>query len=124
MKLILLGPPGAGKGTQGKLLVDYYSIPQISTGDILRGAVKDSTTLGKKAKGYMDKGELVPDPLIIDIIKERLKMPDCKKGFIFDGFPRTIIQAEALEKITSIESVVEVKTSDNEIIRRLSSRRG
>ena len=97
MNLILLGGPGAGKGTQAKLIVEEYKIPQISTGDMLREAVKQGTELGKKAKEYMDKGELVPDEIVIGIVRERIKQPDCEKGFILDGFPRTIAQAEALD---------------------------
>ncbi|PIQ45761.1 MAG: adenylate kinase, partial [Deltaproteobacteria bacterium CG12_big_fil_rev_8_21_14_0_65_43_10] len=94
--LILVGPPGSGKGTQAKMLVDKYNIPQISTGDILREAVKEGSPLGKQAKGFMDKGALLPDEVVIGIIEERLKKPDCKGGFILDGFPRTVAQAEAL----------------------------
>ena len=99
MNLILLGPPGAGKGTQAQMMVDRYHIPQISTGDILRGAVKEGTPLGKKARGFMDQGQLVPDEVVIGIIDERLRAADCNGGFILDGFPRTIAQAEALQPI-------------------------
>ena len=98
MRAILLGPPGCGKGTQAKILIDTYSIPQIATGDILREALKKGTPLGKQAQSYMDKGQLVPDELVIQIIEERLKQDDCAGGFILDGFPRTIAQAEALDK--------------------------
>ena len=97
MNLILLGPPGAGKGTQAQRMVERYHLPQISTGDILRAAVKGSTPLGTKAKGFMDQGQLVPDEIVIGIVEERLKEKDCHPGFILDGFPRTIPQAEALQ---------------------------
>ena len=123
MKLILLGPPGTGKGTQAKLLIKHFKIPQISTGDILRQAVTDATELGRKAKSYMDSGALVPDEVIIGIIKERIKKKDCANGFIFDGFPRTIPQAEVLDKIIAIDYVIELQTSDKIIIKRLSARR-
>jgi adenylate kinase len=128
MNLILLGGPGAGKGTQAKKLIEKYGIPQISTGDILRAAVKDGTELGKKAKGYMDKGKLVPDQLIIDIMEERLKQPDCQKGYMLDGFPRTVVQADALgnllEKMASkIDHVVSVEVDKEELVRRLTGRR-
>ena len=95
MRLVLLGPPGAGKGTQAKLLQEHFDIPQISTGDILRRAAKEGTTFGKRAKKYMDRGELVPDSVILDIVEERLSADDCHKGFLLDGFPRTVVQAEA-----------------------------
>jgi adenylate kinase len=128
MNLILLGPPGAGKGTQAQLMVDRYHIPQISTGDILRAAVKDKTPLGVKAKGFMDQGKLVPDELVIGIIEERLKAADCHPGFILDGFPRTIAQAEALQPILSkmgrsIDHVVNIEVEDEELVRRLTGRR-
>ena len=128
MRLILLGAPGAGKGTQSKRLVEKYGIPQISTGDILRAAVKDETKLGLEAKSYMDKGELVPDSVVIGIIEERLREPDCKKGFILDGFPRTVVQADALEETLeemdlSIEHVLNIQVNDDELIKRLSGRR-
>ncbi|VAX33226.1 Adenylate kinase [hydrothermal vent metagenome] len=99
MRIVLLGAPGAGKGTQAKKLVEKYGIPQISTGDILRKAVADGTPLGKEAKSYMDKGELVPDSVVIGLVKERLTRDDCKKGFILDGFPRNTAQAEVLDKV-------------------------
>lgn len=128
MNLILLGPPGAGKGTQAQLMVDRYHIPQISTGDILRAAVKGKTPLGVKAKGFMDQGKLVPDELVIGIIEERLKAADCHPGFILDGFPRTIAQAEALQPILSkmgrsIDHVVNIEVEDEELVRRLTGRR-
>jgi adenylate kinase len=128
MNLILLGPPGAGKGTQAQLMVGRYHIPQISTGDILRAAVKDKTPLGVKAKGFMNQGKLVPDELVIGIIEERLKAADCNPGFILDGFPRTIAQAEALQPILSkmgrsIDHVVNIEVEDEELVRRLTGRR-
>ncbi len=123
MRIILLGLPGAGKGTQAKILAEELNIPHISTGDILRQASEDRTPLGLKAKEYMDKGHLVPDDLIIDLIKERIKREDCKKGFLFDGFPRTIPQAEALEKISNIDKVINLKVEDEVAIERLSGRR-
>jgi adenylate kinase len=128
MKLVLLGPPGAGKGTQAKQLIDKYEIPQISTGDILRQAVKDGTTLGKEAKIYMDKGELVPDDVIIGIVKERIQADDCQQGYIFDGFPRTVAQAEALDRMlkelsTQLDAVVSIDVPEEEVVKRLSGRR-
>ena len=123
MRIILLGPPGSGKGTQATRLVKRFSIPQISTGDILRESVKRKTELGKKAEVFMNKGELVPDDVVIGIIDDRIKKEDCKKGFILDGFPRTIAQAEALDKITKIDKVIELDLSDETIINRLSNRR-
>ncbi len=128
MNLILLGGPGAGKGTQAKLIVEKYKIPQISTGDMLREAVKQGTELGKKAKEYMDKGELVPDEIVIGIVKERLKQPDCDRGFILDGFPRTIAQAEALDKILDeigkkIDAVINIQVPEEEIVKRIVNRR-
>jgi len=128
MNLILLGPPGAGKGTQAQRMVDRYRIPQISTGDILRSAVKESTPLGIKAKGFMDRGQLVPDEVVIGIIEERLKSKDCNAGFILDGFPRTIPQAEALQPILSkigkkIDHVINIEVDSEELVRRLTGRR-
>jgi len=128
MNLILLGPPGAGKGTQAQKIVDRYHLPQISTGDILRAAVKEKTPLGVKAKGFMDQGKLVPDELVIGIIEERLKALDCHPGFILDGFPRTIAQAEALQPILikmrkSINHVINIEVDDEELVRRLTGRR-
>jgi adenylate kinase len=128
MNLILLGPPGAGKGTQAQKIVDRYHIPQISTGDILRAAVKEKTPLGVKAKGVMDQGKLVPDELVIGIIEERLKAPDCQAGFILDGFPRTTVQAEALQPILSrarkqIDHVINIEVDEEELVRRLTGRR-
>jgi adenylate kinase len=128
MNLILLGPPGAGKGTQAQRMVDRYHIPQISTGDILRAAVKESTPLGMKAKGFMDQGQLVPDEIVIGIIEERLKAKDCNAGFILDGFPRTIPQAEALQPILTrmgkkIDYVINMEVDPEELVRRLTGRR-
>ena len=123
MKIILLGSPGAGKGTQAKVLTKELDILHISTGDILRKAIEEKTPLGLKAKKYMDKGYLVPDNLIINLIKERLKREDCKKGFLLDGFPRTIPQAEALEEISNIEKVIKLKIENDVAIERLSGRR-
>lgn len=123
MRLIMLGPPGAGKGTQAKLLQDRFHIPQVSTGDILREAVKEGTKLGLQAKKYMDAGELVPDEVILGLIKERLGKEDCADGFILDGFPRTIAQAEALESLTQIDAVISIEVDPEELVRRLSSRR-
>ena len=128
MNLIFLGPPGSGKGTQAKMLVDKYGIPQISTGDILREAVKEGTPLGKEAKKYMDEGKLVPDEVVVGIVRERLKEPDCTKGFILDGFPRTIPQAEALDKTLQemgkgIDHVLSLEVDKEELVRRLSGRR-
>ncbi len=123
MRLILLGAPGAGKGTLAKKLIDKYNIPQLSTGDMLRAAVKDGTELGKKAKSFMDSGALVPDQLVIDIIAERLKQKDCANGFILDGFPRTIAQADALGKIAKIDHVISLNVEDEVVVHRLSGRR-
>jgi len=124
LKLILLGPPGAGKGTQAELLIKKLSVPQISTGDILRNAVKQGTPIGLKAKAYMDAGNLVPDDVIIGIMKERLTEPDCADGYIFDGIPRTIAQAQALdEQGVAIDAVLSIEVPDEEILIRLGGRR-
>lgn len=124
MKLIFLGPPGAGKGTVAQKLVDDLKVVQISTGDLLREAVKKGTELGKKAKAYMDAGELVPDDLVIGLLKERIARPDCAKGFILDGFPRTIPQADALEAArVQVDRVINFNLADEVIIHRLSGRR-
>lgn len=128
MDVILLGPPGAGKGTQAKMMIEKWRIPQVSTGDILRAAVREGTQLGLEAKGFMDKGGLVPDSVVIGIIEERIKEPDAAGGFILDGFPRTIAQAEALEKILAdngrkIDHVVSIEVDDEELVTRLTGRR-
>jgi adenylate kinase len=124
MRLILLGGPGAGKGTQANFIKDQYSIPQISTGDMLRAAVKAGTELGLEAKGYMDSGGLVPDGVIIGLVKERIQEPDCENGFLFDGFPRTIPQADAMKEAgVAIDAVVDIDVPDEEIIKRMSGRR-
>jgi len=124
MKVILLGAPGAGKGTQANYIKDKYSIPQISTGDMLRAAVKAGTPLGLEAKKIMDAGGLVSDDIIMGLIKERLTQPDCAKGYLFDGFPRTIPQAEAMKKLgIDVDFVVEVDVPDEEIVKRMSGRR-
>jgi adenylate kinase len=128
MDIILLGPPGSGKGTQAQKMVEQYHIPQISTGDILRGAVKEQTPLGVEAKGYMNQGTLVPDEVVVGIVRERLKEPDCKGGFILDGFPRTVPQAEALDSTLgemqrAIDHVVSIEVPNEELIKRLTGRR-
>ncbi len=123
MKIILLGGPGAGKGTQAQYITEKYNIPQISTGDMLRAAVKAGTPLGLEAKKIMDAGGLVSDDIILGLIKERIAQDDCKNGFLLDGFPRTIPQAEALKELTDIDAVVEIDVDDDEIIRRMSGRR-
>jgi len=128
MGIILLGPPGAGKGTQAKKLTQEFAIPQISTGDMLRAAVKGGTPLGKQAKAFMDAGGLVPDEVVIGIVKERLAEPDCGKGFILDGFPRTIPQAEALDRVAKelgkeIRFVLSLEVDQDELMERLCGRR-
>ena len=124
MRLILLGGPGAGKGTQANFIKDKHQIPQISTGDMLRAAIKDGTELGKEAKGYMDSGGLVPDEVIIGLVKERIRKADCQKGFLFDGFPRTIPQADAMKDAgVALDAVVDINVPDTEIIKRMSGRR-
>lgn len=127
MQIIFLGPPGAGKGTQAKIFLDRAGIVQISTGDILRAAVASATELGKQAKAFMDKGELVPDAVVIGIIEQRIAEPDCKAGFVLDGFPRTIEQAKALDTILEkigrdIDHVVNFEVADEELVRRLLGR--
>ncbi|MHC1590954.1 MAG: adenylate kinase [Candidatus Helarchaeales archaeon] len=123
MKIILLGAPGAGKGTNATKLVEKYNIPQISTGDLLRKAVAEKTKLGIEAESYMTAGKLVPDELVINLVKERLSQPDCKNGFILDGFPRTITQAEKLEDITSIDAVINLDVDTQVLVRRSTGRR-
>ena len=124
MRLILLGAPGAGKGTQAAYLSQKFGIPQISTGDMLRTAVKNGTPLGLEARKFMDAGALVPDDVIIGLVKDRIAQPDCAKGFLFDGFPRTIPQADAMRAAgVGLDYVVEIDVDDGEIIKRLSGRR-
>jgi len=124
MRLILLGPPGAGKGTQAQFIRDKFGIPQISTGDMLRAAVKAGTPLGKQAKQVMDAGQLVSDDIIIGLVKERLREPDCKRGYLFDGFPRTIPQADALKNAgVALDYVLEIDVPDADIITRMTGRR-
>lgn len=122
-KIILLGPPGAGKGTQAQVICNHFNIPQISTGDMLRAAVKAGTKLGKQAKAVMDAGKLVSDDIIIGLIKERITQEDCQNGFLFDGFPRTIPQAQALaENGIDIDNIVEIRVPDEDIITRMNGR--
>ncbi len=124
MKLILLGAPGAGKGTQAEVICEKLSIPAISTGNIIREALRNSTELGLKAKSYMDSGKLVPDDVVIEIIRERLSKEDCKNGFILDGFPRTVPQAEALDRMgIVIDRVIDIEVPDEKIEARMSGRR-
>ena len=123
MKMIFLGPPGAGKGTQAVRVCERLGIPQISTGDILRRAIKEQTPTGLAAKAYIDRGELVPDSVVIDIVRERLEHEDCKGGYLLDGFPRTVNQAEALETFAKIDAVVDIDVSDEKLVERLSGRR-
>ncbi len=124
MKLILLGAPGAGKGTQAEIISETYKIPTISTGNIIRAALKAETDMGLKAKAYIEKGELVPDEVVIGIIKDRLAEDDCKNGFILDGFPRTIPQAEALDTMgIAIDAALSIEVEDSEIVKRMSGRR-
>lgn len=128
MKIIMLGAPGAGKGTQAKMIADKYQIPHISTGDIFRANIKNGTELGREAKTYMDKGELVPDELTVRILLDRVAQPDCEKGYVLDGFPRTIPQAEVLDQELTkrnekIDYAVNVEVPDENIVRRMSGRR-
>lgn len=124
MRIILLGAPGAGKGTQAQFLMDKYGIPQISTGDMLRAAIKAGTPLGLKAKEVMDKGQLVSDEIIIGLVKERIAQDDCAKGFLLDGFPRTIPQADAMKAVgVMVDFVLEFDVPDEEIVKRMSGRR-
>lgn len=124
MKFILLGAPGAGKGTQAQFLTKEFNIPQISTGDMLRAAIKEGTELGKKAKEFMDAGKLVTDEIIIGLVKERIAQSDCANGFLLDGFPRTVPQADALKAAgVAIDAVVEIDVPDEEIVKRMSGRR-
>jgi len=128
MNIILIGPPGAGKGTQAKRMIDRLGVPQVSTGDMFRAAVKEGTPMGKKAKEYMDKGALVPDEVVIGVVAERFEKPDCKKGFVLDGFPRTLEQAKALDELlekmgTSLDHVVVIEVPDDFLVERLTGRR-
>jgi adenylate kinase len=128
MNLIMLGPPGAGKGTQAERISISYSVPHISTGDIFRENLRQGTALGLKAKEYMDRGELVPDALVIDIVKDRLENPDCRDGFILDGFPRTVAQADALKSMLSemgiyIDHVLNIQVPQDVVVKRLTARR-
>lgn len=128
MNIILLGPPGAGKGTQAKRLIDRYGIPQISTGDMLRAAVAEKTPLGLEAKKYMDAGQLVPDSVVVGLVKERIQKEDCKKGYMLDGFPRNVSQAETLDKMLGelgqkIDHVICIEVPEDELIQRLTGRR-
>jgi len=128
MRLLIIGPPGGGKGTQSKFLIEHFKIPQISTGDILRDNIKNQTPLGEEAKKFMNKGELVPDSLIMNMIKKRLNIDDCNNGYILDGFPRTIPQAQGLDKLLKdmkqkLNHVIVMDVPDNLIIERLSNRR-
>ena len=124
MKLILLGAPGAGKGTQAEIISEKYNIPTISTGNIIRAALKNGTEMGLKAKSYIDAGNLVPDDVVIGIIKERLAQDDCENGYILDGFPRTIPQAEALDELGfAIDAALSIEVADKEIVKRMSGRR-
>jgi adenylate kinase len=128
LNLILLGPPGAGKGTQAKILTKKYDVPQISTGDILRSAIKDQTPMGIKAKSFMDSGALVSDEVVVGIVEERLAKPDCSYGFILDGFPRTVVQADALKKMLqklgkSIDHVISIEVEKEDLLERITGRR-
>ena len=128
MRLIMLGAPGAGKGTQAKKIADKYQIPHISTGDIFRANIKNGTELGKKAKAYMDQGALVPDELVVDLVADRVKQDECEKGYVLDGFPRTIPQAESLDEVLAsmgqrIDFAIDVEVPDEHIVRRMSGRR-
>ena len=124
MKLVLLGPPGAGKGTQAKAICAAWSIPQISTGDMLRSAISRGTALGRRVRAVMDRGDLVSDDIIVGLVEERIARDDCANGFLFDGFPRTIAQAEALEAVRVVlDAVVEIRVPDEEVVKRMSGRR-
>ena len=128
MKIIMLGAPGAGKGTQAKQIADHYTVPHISTGDIFRANIKNGTELGQKAKGYMDAGELVPDSLVVDLVIDRIHQDDCENGYVLDGFPRTIPQAEALDKALAesgeaVDYAINVDVPDENIVTRMSGRR-
>jgi adenylate kinase len=127
LKLILLGPPGAGKGTQSRRIVERFSIPQLSTGDMLRAAVAQGTPVGRKAKPLMDAGKLVPDKIVVGVVAERIEQPDCAKGFVLDGFPRTLDQAKALDRMlrtkrTALDAVIEIRVDEAELFRRIETR--
>ena len=123
MKIVLLGAPGAGKGTQAKRLAEKYNIPHISTGDIFRANIKNSTPIGIIAKSYIDKGELVPDEVTVEIVKQRLQEEDCKNGYLLDGFPRNTFQAEELDKFSNVEKVVDINVDLNKLLKRITGRR-
>ncbi|WP_237049050.1 adenylate kinase [Mogibacterium pumilum] len=128
LRTVLLGPPGAGKGTQAAKVIEKYNVPHISTGDIFRANIKEGTELGKKAKGYMDEGKLVPDELVVDLVTDRLQKDDCKEGFLLDGFPRTIFQAEQLDKFLSdngqkLDIVLNFKVRKDVLVERIAGRR-
>ena len=123
MKLVFLGPPGAGKGTQASMVCQRFAIPHISTGDMLRAAIANGTETGMKAKVFMDRGQLVPDEVLIEMVRERLSEKDCEKGFLLDGFPRTVDQAEALEGIAAPDVVVDVDVADEKLLDRLTGRK-
>jgi adenylate kinase len=123
MKIALFGPPGAGKGTQAAFVTEKYSIPQISTGDLLRAEVKKGSPLGAQAKGYMDQGQLVPDELVLNIMKARISAPDCSNGYILDGYPRSVSQARALKSILKLDAVVVIDVDENSLVKRITGRR-
>jgi adenylate kinase len=123
MNIVMLGSPGVGKGTYAKILSDKYNIPRISVGDLFRKAIRDETELGKKIRGYVSRGDLVPDEMVIELVKERLREDDCKNGFFLDGFPRTIAQAEAMEKFKKVDKAFNFVASDGVIMSRLGGRR-
>lgn len=123
MKIILLGAPGAGKGTQAKRLAEKYNIPHISTGDIFRANIKNATSIGKVAKSYIDKGQLVPDEVTVEIVKQRLLEDDCQNGYLLDGFPRNVFQAEELDKFSNVEKVVDISVDFSKLLARITGRR-
>lgn len=123
MRLILLGCPGAGKGTQARYITEKYHIPQISTGDILRSAIQSGSELGNRVKEIVSSGQLVPDEIVIQLVDDRIKQPDCEHGFLLDGFPRTVAQAEALQTLTQIDTVIDIDVPAEEVVKRLSGRR-